>query len=188
MFQLLGKAARKASTSETKRESKPQRRVSKPIPRGGGESDQERIRKFLEALGNPPPARTPPPVAKPPTYRKPLVLTRIPPLASPLPPLVTRPPDLPAETQTIFVPVEKREKPAPALEPMFQVHESQRVPEPIAAADEPGTKMQSPAQRYRTDITTLLKSPFALRDAIIVREILGPPRGVLTFDERSLLL
>jgi hypothetical protein len=192
LFQLLGKAARKANTSETKPESKPQRRVSKPIPRGGGESDQERIRKFLEALGNPPPARTPPPVAKPPTYRKPLVLTRIPPLASPLPPLVTRPPDLPTEVQspaqTILVPIEPREKRGPALEPMFQVHESQPVPEPIAAADEPGTKMQSPAQRYRTDITTLLKSPFALRDAIIVREILGPPRGVLTFDERSLPL
>src|SRR5437762_5335324 len=97
LFQLLGRAARKASADETKRTSEPPPRTMKPIPRAPVESDEQRVRKFLEALGQPPASRPPPPVAQRPTYRKPLVLPHVPPLGSPLPPLVTRPPDLRSE-------------------------------------------------------------------------------------------
>src|SRR5213592_121799 len=68
LFQLLGKTARKTSTDETRRSSKPA-------------------------------SRPPPPVAQRPTYPKPLVLPRVPTLGSPLPPLVTRPRDMPQEIQ-----------------------------------------------------------------------------------------
>src|SRR5205807_5496926 len=62
LFQLLGRAARKTSTDEVEPTSKPAPRMPKPIPRAPAESDEERIRKFLEALGQPPTSRPPPPV------------------------------------------------------------------------------------------------------------------------------
>src|SRR5438309_11785230 len=62
LFQLLGRAARKRSGEEETPASKPAPRTVKPIPRVAKESDQERIRKFLEALGNPPASSPPPPV------------------------------------------------------------------------------------------------------------------------------
>src|SRR5437867_3164952 len=123
LFQLLGRAARKGSADEEKPISTPSPRVRKPIPRAPIESDQERIRKFLEALGHPPASSPPSPIAPRPTYRKPLVLPRVPPIASPLPPLVTRPPERPRELQTPPEPVavvsaatlsEARTQPQPA--------------------------------------------------------------------------
>src|SRR5262249_46462465 len=127
LFQLLGRAARKTSEDAEEPTPKPAPRRPRPIPRAPAESDQERIRKFLEALGQPPASRPPPPVAQRPTYRKPLVLPHVPPFASPLPPLVTRPPDLPTEfrlpPQTARRVVEQPQKPGPSAETMFEVHE-----------------------------------------------------------------
>src|SRR5947208_8578202 len=120
LFQLLGRAARKGRADEEKPKSTPLPKARKPIPRAPVESDQERIRKFLEALGQPPASRTPPPVAQRPTYRKPLVLPRVPPFASPLPPLVTRAPNLLTEfelpSQTARGAVEQPAKPTPSAE------------------------------------------------------------------------
>jgi Na+-transporting methylmalonyl-CoA/oxaloacetate decarboxylase gamma subunit len=183
LFQLLGKAARKKSGEEEKQAPKPAPRMAKPIPRLATESDQERIRKFLEALGNPSAA---PPATKSPTYRKPLVLPRIPPIASPLPPLVTRPPELAGEIEI------RREAPPPVAqqpqasrtlsESTFQVHETVAPPElvPVVAATTPQAKRQqqlAPSSSV-TDVIMLLGSAMRLRDAIILREILGPPRGL----------
>jgi len=62
LFQLLGRAARKASGDEAKPTPEPAPRMPKAIPRPPTESDEERIRKFLEALGQPPASRPPSPV------------------------------------------------------------------------------------------------------------------------------
>src|SRR6266496_400557 len=62
LFQLLGRAARKRSGEEEKQAPKPAPQMTKPIPRVAKESDQERIRKFLEALGQPSASKPPPPV------------------------------------------------------------------------------------------------------------------------------
>ena len=184
LFQLLGRAARKRSGEEEKQAPKPAPRMAKPIPRVATESDQERIRKFFEALGNPPSSPPPPPVTQRPTYRKPLVLPRIPPIASPLPPLVTRPPELPSE-------IEIHREAAPSLaqqphpsrtlpEPTFQVHEAVAPAElvPVGAATVPEAKQQIAASPSVIDVITLLGSAMRLRDAMIVREILGPPRAL----------
>ncbi|PYL57959.1 MAG: hypothetical protein DMF31_09860 [Verrucomicrobia bacterium] len=186
LFQLLGRAARKRSGEEEKQAPKPAPRMAKPIPRVATESDQERIRKFLEALGNPPSSSPPPPVTQRPTYREPLVLPRIPPIASPLPPLVTRPPELPSE-------IEIHREAAPSLaqqphpsrtlpEPTFQVHEAVASPELVAAltttVPEAKRQQQITALPSVIGIITLLGSATRLRDAIILREILGPPRGL----------
>src|SRR5438093_3742403 len=188
MFQLLGRAARKRSGEEEKQAPKPAPRMAKPIPRVATESDQERIRKFLEALGNPPSSSPPPPVTQRPTYREPLVLPRIPPIASPLPPLVTRPPELPSEIEihreAAPPPTPQPSRPLP--EPTFQIHEAVAPPElvPVVVTTVPEAKSQQPIAALGSTIhlTALLRSPTGLRDAIIVREILGPPRGLRELD------
>jgi hypothetical protein len=189
LFQLLGRAARKGSTDEqTKPTPKPRPIAPRPIPRAPVESDQERIRKFLEALGQPPASPPPSPITPRPTYRKPLVLPRIPPIASPLPPLVTRPPDLPREFEVhreAAPTLAQQQQPQPSRtlpEPTFQVHQTVVSPElvPVVVTTVPEAKRQQQigASPSVIDVITLLRSATRLRDAIILREILGPPRGL----------
>jgi hypothetical protein len=187
LFQLLGRAARKTSGDQTKPTSKPPTRISRPIPRAPVESDEERVRKFLEALGHPPASRPPAPVAPRPTYRKPLVLPHVPPLGSPSPPLVTRPPDMPQEIQiprSVAPPPAQPQQTRPALsEVIFSVHETGAPAEPVpsltsATVREDRTQPQIAAARRNIDVAKLLRSSWGLRSAVIVREILGPPRAL----------
>jgi len=182
MFQLLGRAARKRSADEEKPASTPSPRVRKPIPRAPVESDQERIRKFLEALGQPQASPPPSPVAPRPTYRKPLVLPRIPPVTSPLPPLVTQPPDIPHKiqipAQTVAPAVEQRQMRSASVELEFQVHEAETPAALSAATWSEGRTQPQIAAPQSIDVKTLLGSTLRLRDAIVAREILGPPRGL----------
>src|SRR6058998_2751164 len=62
LFQLLTRAVTRASRDQTKRESTSTREMPPPVLHPPTESDAERIRKFLEALGQPPTSRPPPPV------------------------------------------------------------------------------------------------------------------------------
>ena len=189
LFQLLGRAARKTRTGDqTKPTPGPRPAVPRPIPRAPVESDQERIRKFLEALGQPPTSPPPSPIAPRPTYRKPLVLPHVPPFGSPLPPLVTRPPDIPPQIPPeLIAPAEDQRPPRSALtELKFEVHSAQAPPQPAAvvgsaALSEARTQSQ-PATPQRIDVNTLLRSPLGLRGAIIAREILGPPCGLREFE------
>ena len=192
LFQLLGRAARKTREDEEEPTPKSPPRTLKPIPRAPAESDEERIRKFLEALGQPASSRPPPRVAQRPTYRKPLVLPRIPPIGSPLPPLVTRPPDLPAEFQ--LPPrnaprvAQQPSKPASSSETMFQVHEGSSPTEQPGIIKTPmeayaaATRPIAEGTKLKMDIATLLASKSSLRDAIILREIFGPPRGLQALE------
>jgi hypothetical protein len=189
LFQLLARAVSKKSTDEQPKPApKPRPTAPRPIPRAPVESDQERIRKFLEALGQPPTSPPPSPITPRPTYRKPLVLPHVPPFASPLPPLVTRPPDIPAQipAETVAPAEEQRQMRPPLAEPLFQVHEAQAPPQPTAVvgsatAFEAGAQPQTTASQS-IDVKTLLRSALGLRGAIIVREILGPPRGLREFE------
>src|SRR5205085_5215996 len=95
-FQILTKAAAKGrrSPGATKRRSTSPSQMSRPLSREPDETDEQRIRKFLEALGQPTTSKPPAPVAPRPTYQRPTVLPHVPPLMrSPLPPLTTRPPE-----------------------------------------------------------------------------------------------
>jgi hypothetical protein len=192
LFQLLAKAAGKAGKDTTRRRSTSAPRTPSTIPHPPVDSDEERIREFLEALGQPTTSKPPPPVSPRPTYEKPVVLPHVPPFGSPLPPLTTRPPDLPREirlpgqitptrTAKIFTP--KVAQPV-----RFEVQEEQIGPQPApvvktaAEAYAIATQPIAKPEQTETNIVALLRSTSGRRDAIILREIFGPPRSLQPLD------
>jgi hypothetical protein len=72
--------------------------------------------------------------------------------------------------------------------PAFEVQERSFpiAPPPIfkapAQADAGVTPTIAKTEERRADIATLLASTSGLRDAVILREILGPPRGLRVID------
>jgi hypothetical protein len=194
-FQILTRAATKSRRrpgDTTRRSTSPSQRA-RPIASESEESDADRIRKFLEALGQPTTSEPPAPVAPRPTYQRPTVLPHVPPpLRSPLPPLTTRPPDLPREIKLPGqIPPTRAARPFQprvADAPAFEV---QQGPAPL----EPPPVITTAAEAYATatqpipksaeakiDIATMLRSASGLRDAIILREIFGPPRSLQPLD------
>ncbi|MEP6585417.1 MAG: hypothetical protein ABJB70_01690 [Candidatus Udaeobacter sp.] len=199
LFQLLSKTISKAGKSDSNEtSSSPRPQTPRPIQRAPRESDADRIRKFLEALGQPPTSTPPPPVA-PRTDVPPRTLAPVQP-----------PPGIPGAWR---LPRERREKPdvtqkeSPALEqpsrlqqivpppvpppaaPAFEVHEAlavelQQPPIIKTPVEAYAATTQAVAKRadFTMNITTLLVSKSGLREAILLREILGPPRGLQAFD------
>ena len=185
LFQLLTRAAARGRRRppDTRRRSISPSQMARPISQEEQESDEERIRKFLEALGQPPTSKPPPPVAPRPTYQKPVVLPRVEPFSSPLPPLTTRPLASPEAVKLPQPVTQKREartlRPRVAEAPAFEVHAG---PPPLEAI--PAAEFRSaiqPAAKSR-DLASILRSPSGLRDAIILREIFGPPRSFQPLD------
>ena len=146
-------------------------------------SEEERIRRFLEALGQPtssPPPRkiTPRPTAspKPAALPSPLPpLTTRPPAVEPTPPVAAmRPPPLPIPAPTRFTPM-------PIASSAFEVRRGQpSTSSRDSMAAFPSTNV--PAS-VRTPLTppsalALLTSHDGLRQAVILREIFGPPRSL----------
>jgi hypothetical protein len=155
-----------------KQESERPSASDQPISRGGEtQTEEERIRRFLEALGQPPgsapPKVAPKPRAQPrifPTLLPPLT-TAPPPLPPPLPTPAAQMPPSPASSRRIF-------KPAIVKESGFEVHDIalQTSSEPSAAGRQPDAE--------QSDLRSKLASKQGLRSAIILREIFGPPRGL----------
>jgi hypothetical protein len=191
LFQFLAKTAGKAGKDQTKRTSTPIPRTPPPIPRAPGESDEEQIRKFLEALGQPPTSKPPSPVVprtnipprplapvQPPTLypARPWQLTReerrkrdIIPKESPPPPIVSRAEKIVTPKATGAPTFEVYEGPLPIAPPIF------KTPAELYAG---GMRSTAKTEEPRADIATLLASISGLRNAMILREILGPPRGL----------
>src|SRR5437016_4443247 len=167
LFQLLARAARKTSEDEEESTPRPAPRMQKPIPRAPAESDQERIRKFLEALGQPPASTPPPPVVP---------RTNIPPR-----PLAPVQPPVPRAWKVI--------PPAMTVAPAFEVHEGLLPIEPPPISKTPVEAYAVPkafgvpkSADLKTDVAILLASKSGLRDAIILREVFGPPRSLQALD------
>jgi hypothetical protein len=169
-FQILTRAAtkgRRRPGDTTPRSTSPSQ-MSRPLSGDADDAtDEQRIRKFLEALGQPTTSKPPAPVAPRPTYQRPVVLPHVSPMKSPLPPLKTRPPDLPREVV--------REDALPA-ERVSIIKTA--APEAYAIASQPISKSAG----EKIDLATMLKSTSGLRDAIILREIFGPPRSLQPLD------
>ena len=175
LFQILTRAATKTRSrpgDTTRRSTSPSQRA-RPIASGSEDTDADRIRKFLEALGQPTTSKPPAPVAPRPTYQRPVLLPHVGPMKSPLPPLKTRPPESEPDWRL----------------PREIVPEAPPPPEPVpviktaAAQDyEIATQSISKSPETKIDIATLVRSASGLRDAIILREIFGPPRSLQPLD------
>ena len=199
-FQILTRAAtrgRRPPGDTTRRSTSPSQR-SRPLSGEAEETDEQRIRKFLEALGQPTTSTPSTPVAPRPTQQRPTVLPHVPPpLRSPLPPLTTRPPEsdpnwpLPHEVRLPGQITPTREaktfRPEVAGAPTFEVRQGPPPLEPpaiikTAEAYAIATQPISRSARTEIDIATMLRSTSGLRDAIILREIFGPPRSLQPLD------
>lgn len=151
---------------------------SRPIPRGGdSQTEEERMRRFLEALGQPP-GTTPPKVTPRQREVRPKIFPRLPPLTTVPPPLVAAPrtkrampPPLPVEDTTWKAPT--------GPEPAFEVRDFTRQ-----ASSEPAPGIRRPGG-IALDPRIKLGSPADLRTAIVLREIFGPPRSLQPSDLTS---
>lgn len=140
-----------------------------PIPRGGeSQTEEERIRRFLEALGQPR-GSPPPPKVEPKRRVQPSVFPQLPPLTTVPPPLppstiftAPAPPPLPME-ERIF-------KPAIVQEMGFEVRD--------LSAQAFGETADERMDARQASLRLKLASTEGLRSAIILREIFGPPRSL----------
>jgi hypothetical protein len=148
-------------------------------------SDEERVREFLEALGQPA-GTTPPSKIQPRTDIPPRPVAPIPPppLSRSFPPVLLKP--VAEKVRRIFRPAVS---PAPTLptsaeaaDPGSWLREEEKIESAAAkfeAATQPTTEYgtssrQTLAQNWRD----LLRSRDSIRAALILREVLGPPRAV----------
>jgi hypothetical protein len=186
--------AQQAEKGKKKLEQQGTQRSTTPPTPVREETDEDRVRRFLEALGQPASAKPPPKVMARPIQKRKVASSRRP-ILSPLPPLTTVPPDLPPQT------------PASSEPPVISYGASPRVveaqitqasvfevggitaPRAEAAANKkilpvvdlfPAT---ATASLVYPELVVLLKSQRGLRDAIILREIFGPPRSLQALSE-----
>jgi len=160
------------ASNKTDRQSSP----PPPLPRREAETDTDRMRKFLEALGQPPGAAppprvqrraTPPPVSPVHPRQSPVLREALEPrrVFNPLPPLTTQPPAVPVlPPSQLSIPT----IPAPVSIGRSSV---EMIPIDIPPGKETSTGVEDSFRR-------LLGSPASLRQALILREILGPPRAL----------
>jgi hypothetical protein len=169
-----------------------------PLPREQSQTDEERIRKFLEALGQPTSSRPPAPVkprtAPPPLAQRPSLpeaerSARRRTLINPLPPLTTIPPEAPRRVtipRPMPGPQGPKSAPAPSPDPIFEVQQEGPPTTPAATAPTVSELVEAFAAAARpipivgpkSDLLSLLKTPEGLRQAVIFREIFGPPRSL----------
>lgn len=163
--------ASKAKSQPQTPQSPPTPPPSRPISRGGEtQTEEERVRQFLEALGQPP-GTTPPKVVPRRPAVQPKIFPQMPPLKTkppPLPEVASSPPSGPFETPSVM--------PVTAREAAFEVHEVARQ-----TSSEPAPETRS-APTASFDPRTKLGTPQDLRTAIVLREIFGPPRSLQPLD------
>lgn len=193
LLRWLASAAAKSKKEDTATKPRSSAPVPPPLPKAQqGDADAERVRKFLEALGQPADRPPPPPVIQ---------RTDIPPR-----------PVAPVQPPRVFVPT----VPKPVKKAAGEVAErTRRVLQPVGQAaaestakrqeqvqmraeistEAPGAVLASQlSQSYRlpsdapstsefaTNIHSWLKSPVNLRKVVILREVLGRPRGLQPLD------
>jgi len=178
LFRLLtsktGQTKKKMQNPDQRSTTSPQ--LGESPRRARVESDEERIRKFLEALGQPASSRPPPPVAP---------RTNIPP--RPLAPV--QPPRIPTARNILTDKRRQVVETTKSSEPLvFGSHEAPPLPK-LPASIKPSVETYATAADSKTklartgiDIATFLRSPAGLRNAIVLREIFGPPRSLQPFD------
>jgi hypothetical protein len=195
---LASKAGGPKDESRSENDSPPTPRRDQSPGQPEADSDEEQIRRFLEALGQPTTSKPPPPATprthipprpvapvQPPPHMRPFATPRWPtpqerspiqkiPSAKPVPAVMAQP-TAPQPTKVGF---EERSG--------FPIHEVTVLPPPLPLTAEGPTTLppltsyetQSFAPTLERSLSALLASPEGLRRAIMLREIFGPPRSL----------
>lgn len=196
---LLRWTVQRAQSSKSAGDESKPTAVSRPAPPVSRETetDEERVRRFMEALGQPRDA-SPPEKIKPrprvvprrplspippidpfprtridPIFRRPLIDT------TPIPEAVASPP-IPAAQQEPAVPRKSFAPPAPRSG--FEVESEEEERAGWAMPNLPVIREQSRAVAKETTLAALLRSSTGLRQAILLREIFGRPRSLQPLD------
>jgi hypothetical protein len=200
LIRLLTYVAEQKKNKETARRNAaaPTTDPVNPAPRGAPQSEEERVRKFFEALGVPttaePPPRVKPQQVRPASAPKRKILPVDPfpkprgrvveprpiaPLPSPEPPpLPSAIPPLPTLETTVFASVQQAQ-PEPSRSEFGVRDLDEDVPE--EAFSHGGVRIAGAKNSLMPNDFSFpdrLATGQGLRDAIILREIFGPPRSM----------
>ena len=194
---LVSRISKESKKQSQRRRQPPQRpppqpQIPRAIQRTRPKTDEERVREFLEALGQPAGA-APPSKAQPRTQIPPRPLAPVQPPASMRPfakpefrtwreeakeivvlqqPTKIAPPEIKPVIVQSVVPAEASEPGAWIAQEAAQTGAATKLA--IARADDQPSVRASAATIWKQT----LRSPEAVRTAIVLREIFGPPRGV----------
>lgn len=186
---IMNVAEKKRNAEAAKRAATQPQEANAPVQRAPADSEEERIRRFMEALGvptNAPPPKAPRRVVTPKatTPRRPKIMP-----VDPFPaPRVNLPPPLPAIVEEPAPPPIITPPAQPTLTtattatplPTFEVADVQWGRE-TSAEGLVGQQVIAPDQNWAARLAT----PDRLRDAIIIREIFGAPRGLQPFEHET---
>ena len=190
LIRLIMQAAENKKNAEAARRDSPA--PAMPVQRAPAESEEERIRRFMEALGVPK-GTVPPPrkvTSRPPRKILPVDPFPLPrPIEQLSPPVAAQPvettptmsvPDpIPMPPITVFA----ESPPQPTAPAIFTVQGSATPLTPAAVAAVPPSGVVAPqTTRALTGVVARLGTSQGLRDAIVLREIFGPPRSMQPFD------
>lgn len=182
----ISEESKKRSQRPTQLPRAPERsrpEYTQPVQRTQPKTDADRVREFLEALGQAP-GTAPPPKVQPRTQIPPR------PLAPVQPPASTRPFRRPEfrtwrEKMKEIVVLQQPAKPVPAPaipaetnEPGAWIAQEQAQTRPATTKMAIPTDQPVPPATVETLWKRNLRSQDSLRTAIILREIFGPPRGL----------
>jgi hypothetical protein len=159
------------------------------------DTEEERMRRFMEAVGLPP-GSTPPPPVRPRTstpVERPLMpvqppnqfglppgqLRRVPPMPTPAPAQTPLPSPRPTFRHVTSLPQKVLPMVAPVVPGPAAFSPPARVPSPAALQpSQPAPTAAQPNPPAAKALLRKLRDPGAIREAIVLREILGPPKGI----------
>ena len=188
LVKLVGNAHESQGTDSETPAAPNEKARSLPPLRAPAESEQERVRRFLEALGVPEGSAPPPPVRPRPAAPRRVITPvqkqeQVPKAkrswAQPLPPLVSTPEDVTEPPPLVMVPVPEPE-PEPLASPLLE------PVAPLTPALLPVARRSPPSPRPVTSkplsLGEMLRTSGSARQAMVLREVLGPPRALQSLE------
>ena len=198
LVQWLSAMAEKKKNAEAEKQSAPPSPASPPSTRAPAGSEEERVRKFLEALGvptaNPPPPtvqrrevaprvpRAKPPLLPVDPFPRPRADTGLPPPVAPVPipppvraaPVVPAPAVFPTRGTVVLAARSPRLEKEQLSTSSFEVQDLDSGADAELSTGGTPHETVPPTERF----AVRLANAQGLRDAIILREIFGPPRSM----------